>query len=101
MVNASTRVKVTREVPTGLTKIKADVIYIDDVFYRITMYYRYTGGFRPYLLDIAINACEALAKVSILLRNPAIKLIFSGVKDAFPTLLTGCPYKVRIFCFGS
>lgn len=98
-MNASARVRVTREVPTGLTKIKADVIYIDDIHVHLTLHFRYTGGFRPYLLDIKLDACDLMTKATFLMENPAVKKIASGMKEAFPAIFTGCPYKVSFLRF--
>lgn len=86
--------KVTRQVPTGLIQIKADAIHIDDCFLRLTLFYRYTGGYRPYILDLAFNACEFVKQTTLVVNNPALNRVFSGIKDVFPRLFDGCPYNV-------
>lgn len=89
--------KVTREVPSGLMRIIVDPIFIDDLFIHLTLFYRYTGGFRPYLLDFTFDVCALLRKKDIIFDNQALMRLVSSFKKAFPSLFTGCPYKVGYF----
>lgn len=100
LVNVTCQIRLTRQVPTGLLKIKADIIGIDEVFIRFSMYYRYTGGFRQYLFDTTVNGCEFVKQTKFIINNAAINRLASGAKEVFPTLFNGCPYKV-ILTFGS
>lgn len=95
MENVTCKLKVTRECPTGLKKIKADIIWVKDVFIKYTAFYRYTGGFRPYLLDFTVDGCELVKQTKFINYNPALVRVVTGIKKMFPTLFSGCPYKVN------
>lgn len=102
MTNVTCRVKVTKEVPTGLVIIQADIIRIDDVFIHLMLYYRYTGGFRPYLLDYKVNGCEVAKQANYHFSNPVLMRLIPNARKIFPSLFTGCPYKVCVYlCFDS
>lgn len=93
MGNVSCRVKVTRAVPTGLMRITIDPVFVDDLFIRFRLFYRYTGGFKPYLLDFNVDVCELLSEKNLMIGHPAIMRLATALKKAFPTLFGGCPYK--------
>lgn len=97
LTNVSCRLKVTRQIPTGLIQIKVDIIYMDDFFIRLTLFYRYTGGFRPYLLDYTVNACDLVKYTNYFMDNPVINRMVTGIKEVFPRLFAGCPYKVSFY----
>lgn len=86
--------KVTKEVPSGLIRMYAYPIFIDDAFIHFTLFYRYTGGFRPYLLDFTFDLCAFLRKKDLIIDNQALKRLVFSFKKAFPSFLNGCPYKV-------
>lgn len=90
----SCKVKLTKEIPTGLAKIEVDVISIGKFFLQFKIFYRYTDGFRPYLLDVTVNACEMVQQVKFVFNHPAVNRLVTGIKEVFPSLFTGCPYKV-------
>lgn len=94
MTNVTCSLKVTREIPTGLLRFSTDIIWINDAFLRFALFYRYTGGYRPYLIDFSVNFCELVKKSNYILENPIVYRLVKGVKNVYPALLSGCPYSV-------
>lgn len=60
---------------------------------RFRMFYRYTGGFRPYLLDFTFDGCEICNKKSPIWNNKVGIIVIKGMQDIYGSLFTGYPYE--------
>lgn len=95
VVNETCYLRVTRKVPTGLIKIISDVIFIDDIHLRVSLFYRYTGGFKPYVIDFTVDVCSLMEKKNFFVLNNAAMRFAIGLRKIYPAFFKGCPYKVR------
>lgn len=91
------QLRVTREVPTGLLKISGNVTFIKEPFLQIKLFYRYTGGYRHWLIDYTFSVCRAEREGNIYLGHKFIERVYKGIKSVLPDLVKGCPYRVRNF----
>lgn len=95
MLNYSCKLKPVRE-KCSLADISIVTARIPRVFGRFQLFYRYTGGFRPYLLDFTFDACEIMTEKSVLYNNKAALKIINAMKKVYGSLfVTGCPYEGR------
>lgn len=60
------------------------------------MYYRYTGGYKPYLLDIIFDVCELMERTAEILGNAFLRLFVVATSKIFQDLFKGCPYTGRL-----
>ncbi|XP_063706713.1 uncharacterized protein LOC134835717 [Culicoides brevitarsis] len=90
--NASCILKVTRDTPTGLTKLKADALGVSDIYLEFSMFYRYTGGFKPYLLSYSIDACDLVKHTTTIINHEFIRRFVFAFKSDFGEIFKGCPY---------
>lgn len=79
----------------SLMNINIFLARIPQVYGRYTLFYKYTGGFRPYILDLNFDACEIMSQKSILWSNKAAIILIKSMKKIYASLFTGCPYKGR------
>lgn len=68
-------------------------VRIPRVFAKFTLFYKYTGGFRPWLIDFEADVCELFSNSSAWFNNKAFLILFNGVKAVYPSIFTGCPYE--------
>uniref|UniRef100_A0A336M2R3 CSON010737 protein n=1 Tax=Culicoides sonorensis TaxID=179676 RepID=A0A336M2R3_CULSO len=92
-LNVTCKLKVTKEVPTGLIYFGFFTKLVEKPFLRFTMFYRYTMGFRPYLFDIKIDLCQWINKTHEAMSNPAFERIFNGFLKSIPNLFVKCPFE--------
>lgn len=77
----------------SLIDIEVFVRKTTPIFGRFTIFYRYTAGFRPYLIDFQFNACEVMDKKSALMGHKAFMILYDLMKKIFSSLFSGCPYE--------
>lgn len=98
--NVTCRFKVTRDVPTGLAHLSGDAIHINNVFVQLILYFRYTGGYRPYLLDYTVDGCRIIETIKTISKvNVALRRIIIGIHKIFPSLFHNCPFTVSFSLF--
>ncbi|XP_063706323.1 uncharacterized protein LOC134835376 [Culicoides brevitarsis] len=90
------RLKVTRETPTGLVYLKFYAMNVSDIKLHFMMFFRYTGGFKPYLLDITFDICEFAKHTAALLYNEFLKRFALVITKEFSDILRGCPYNGKL-----
>lgn len=86
---------------TGLLYINSYLKHIDGVSVNMALYKRYTATYRPWLLNITVDWCEQLSYPNYHgWGNLALTFIMRVFEDAFPAILSGCPFEVRISLYG-
>lgn len=91
------QLRVTRKVPTGLLKLSGNANIVSDHFSQIKWFYRYTGGYRPWLIDYTFDVCDVMQGGRLNVAHKFVERVYKGLKQAFPDILRGCPYKVNFF----
>lgn len=76
----------------GLIFISATLARVEHPFARIQLFYRFTGGFRPYLIDLQLDGCEVASMRSSLWQNKAGLFFLNILKGIYPSIFRGCPY---------
>lgn len=92
IVNMTCKVKPIRN-KCSLIDMRALTTRAPNVTGRFRIFFKFTGGFRPYIFDFTFDVCELMAKNSPVLSNKAGKIVVDTVKEVYESLFTGCPYE--------
>uniref|UniRef100_A0A336KGA0 CSON010565 protein n=1 Tax=Culicoides sonorensis TaxID=179676 RepID=A0A336KGA0_CULSO len=79
----------------GLLSINFNSNNVERPFMHATMFYRYTMGFRPYLLNARIDLCKWINNVQEAKQNLAFERIFAGFTTSLPSFFAKCPFEGR------
>lgn len=79
----------------SLIKISFVTKRVTQVSGRVTLLYRFTAGFRPYILDFKFDGCALMRKETSAWNHKGIMIFVNVIKDVYPSLFTGCPYEGR------
>lgn len=94
VVNFSNEMKPVRG-KCSLVNISIYVKRIPRIWGRLQLFYKFTGGFRPYIVDIHFDGCAFVSKSSPLWENKAFMMFANLVKEIYPSIFSGCPYEGR------